>query len=95
MLYNKRVSIPVSTLSPYLISQVPDSDGPIIAGRDEDIFERMSCQTPDSSLSVSVDHGVGGSILFSNFYDLSIFGSHQDFTLDDRGQKRCQKVLIQ
>lgn len=69
--------------TPYLISQVPYSDGPVIAGGDEDVFERVTCQTPDPSLSVSVDHGVGGSVLFSNLYDLPILGSHQDFTLSE------------
>lgn len=66
----------------YLISQVPYSDGPVITGRNEDVFERVSCQTPDPSLSVSINHSVGCSVLFSNLYNLSIFGSHQDLTLD-------------
>lgn len=41
----------------------------------------MRGQTPDPSLRVSVDHGVGGSILLPYLDDLSIFGSHQYFTL--------------
>lgn len=55
----------------------------------------MSCQTPDSSLSVSVDHGVGGSVLFSHLDDLSVFGSHQDFTLDDRSKEENQPPYLQ
>lgn len=47
----------------------------------------MSGQTPDSSLSVTIDHGVGGCVLFPNFYDLSIFGSYQDFTLNIRKEE--------
>lgn len=74
-------SFPGSAHHAYLVSQVPYSDGPIIAGGDEDVFERVSGQTPDSSLGVSVDHGVGGGVLLSNFDDLTVFGSHQDFTL--------------
>lgn len=69
----------------YLINQVPYPDGPIITSRDEDIFERVRSQTPDPPVSVSIDHGVGGSVLLSNLNDLSVFGSHQDFTLDENG----------
>lgn len=67
----------------YLVSQVPDPDGAVVAGGDEDIFEGVSRQTPDSSLSVSVDHRVGRCVLLSDLDDLPVFGSHQDFTLDD------------
>lgn len=76
---------PLQPSNLYLISQVPYSNGPVVTGRNEDVFERVSCQTPDPSLSVSVDHSVGCSVLFSNLYYLSIFGSHQDLTLDRYG----------
>lgn len=66
---------------PHLVGQVPYPNGAVIAGRDEDVFEGVSSQTPDPSLSVPIDHGVGGSVLLSNLNDFAVFGSHQDFSL--------------
>lgn len=52
----------------------------------------MSGQSPDSSLSVAIDHGVGGCVLFPNLYDLSIFGSYQDFTLNIRKEESDRRM---
>lgn len=76
-----------------LISQVPDADGPVVTSGDEDVFERVSGQTPDPPLSVSVDHGVGGSVLLSNLDDLAVFGPNQDLTLHHQRGKQTRQMF--
>ncbi len=76
---------PLPTI-PHLIGQVPDADGSIIAGGNEDVFGGVCGQTPDASLCVSVYHGVGGGVLLSNLDDLAILRSHQDLSLPSNKQ---------
>lgn len=64
-----------------LVSEVPQSDGGVVAGGDAELFSRMSSQTPDSSPSMTVQQYVGRRILLPNLNDFPVFRPHQDLTL--------------
>lgn len=64
-----------------LVSEVPQSDGGVVAGGDAELFSRMSSQTPDPSPSMTVQQYVGRRILLPNLNDFPVFRPHQDLTL--------------
>lgn len=74
----------ISCSNLYLVSEVPESDGGVVAGGDAELFSRMSGQTPDPSPSVTVQQQVGRCILLTNLDDLSVLCPHQDLTLRER-----------
>lgn len=65
----------------YLISEIPESDGGVVAGGDAQLFSRMSSQTPDSSPSMAVQQQVGRRVLLPDLDDLPVLRPHQDLTL--------------
>lgn len=68
----------------YLVGEVPQADGGVVAGGDAELFSRMSGQTPDSSPSVTVQQQVGGCVLLPDLDDLPVLRPHQDLTLRKR-----------
>ena len=76
----------------YLVLEVPQSDGGVLAGGDADLFGGMGRQTPDSPPSVAVQQQVARRVLLPDLDDLSVLRPHQDLTL--RKRRRRRRILL-
>lgn len=59
-----------------LLWNVPQTDSPVLCGRQKDVSGRVGAQAPDWSVHVAVNQDVACCILLAYFNDFCILGPH-------------------